>query len=59
MELYLKIRQKRQSNISVIAEKTNVTEDYVRKILRGSRNGTVHKDGKGAEIIKLAKELIK
>ncbi len=57
MELYSKIRQKNKSPIQQIAEKANVSEDYVRKILKGSRKGTMRKNGKGVLILKLAEQI--
>ena len=58
MTLYTKLRQKNKSPFKTIAERIGVTESYVRKILSGERNGTIHQDGKGKEIIELAKRLI-
>ena len=58
MNLYGKLRQRRKTPIQIIAEKVGVTEDYVRCVLRGSRNGTKHKDGKGFQIMELAKQFI-
>ena len=59
MDLYTKIKLKRKTPIQEIAEKVGVTEEYVRQVLSGKRDGTKHKDGKGALIIKLAKEIVK
>ena len=58
MDLYEKIKQKRKTPIQIIAEKVGVTEEYVRQILSGKRDGTKHRDGKGAEIIRIAKEIV-
>ena len=58
MNLYEKIKQKRKTPIQIIAEKIGVTEEYVRQVLSGKRDGTKHRDGKGAQIIKLAKEMV-
>ncbi len=59
MDLYGKIKQKKKTPFQIIAEKVGVTDEYVRQILKGKRDGTKHRDGKGKQIIELAEQLIK
>ncbi len=58
MDLFQKVQQKKFNPIRDIAQKVGVSEAYVRMVLKGSRNGTKHLDGKGKEILKLAAEII-
>jgi hypothetical protein len=59
MNLYEQIKQKRKSPFLQIAENVGVCEGYVKMVLKGKRDGTVHRDGKGKQIIEEANQLIK
>lgn len=55
--LYQKVMKLNKSPIRIIAEEVGVTTEYVRQVLCGKRDGTKRKNGKGALIFKLAKEI--
>ena len=49
---------RKKTPVQRIAEKVGVSESYVRQVLRGERNGTIHRDGKGRQIIEEAVRIL-